>query len=97
MLRFWLVVAALLAGAAGLWLFAGPAAGVLLIFVVLGALYLLGSRGSGRHRNPVDAGGLWYRDQPYWRRLLIALLLAPVVIGWWLAYQLRRGWYGAAD
>jgi hypothetical protein len=48
--------------------------------------YWTDDRRSGRHR-----------DQPHWRRLLVALLLTPLVVAWWLAYQLRRGWYGPVD
>ena len=40
-------------------------------------------------RNPVDAVGVWYRELPYWRRLLLALLVLPIVVGWWLAYEFR--------
>lgn len=45
-------------------------------------------------RNPVDAVGVWYRGLPYWRRLVLALLVFPIVFGWWLAYEFRRGWFG---
>jgi hypothetical protein len=45
-------------------------------------------------RNPVDAVGVWYRDLPYWRRLLLALIAFPIVAWWWLAYEFRRGWFG---
>jgi hypothetical protein len=95
-IRVWAVVALFAVATAVLWLIAPPAA-VCLLGLALILLYLLGARGGATHRNPVDAGGLWYREQPFWRRLLVALLFMPVVIGWWLAYQLRRGWYGPAD
>ena len=61
--------------------------GLVLVVVAL-ALAL-----SGR-RNPVDVVGVWYSDQPLWKRLVIFLLAADAVIIWWLAYQFRRGWFG---
>lgn len=97
MMWFWLLAPAAVALVTAVWMLAGPAAAVILVLLVLASLYLLGARGAGRHRNPVDAGGVWYREQPYWRRLLVVLLLTPLVVAWWFAYQLRRGWYGPVD
>jgi hypothetical protein len=55
----------------------------------------LALRGGWRH--PIDAGGIRFSQLPHWRRVALVILAFPIVVWWWVIYQVRRLLFGPVD